>query len=630
MLNDRQKAAVEWSGSCIVMAPPGSGKTRVLQERAGFLLKRDSQGRRIVGVTFTQDAAKELEARIRRQCGDVGDRLLCGTFHGLAKRQLEESGIRVKLASDAQQLAYLEQAHRLVVTDEKQTLAPFDEAVRYVESMKCSVVPIEPNARSGEKITLLHEVYETYEELLASMGLMDFSDLLALAVRGMRSGIQVHGEKRRQVAPLHGFHLLVDEMQDTDPIQMEWIRCHIEAGMGLTGVGDDDQSLYSWRRAGSYGGMLKLKEIARAEKITLNVTYRCAQDIMARAKTLIEHNTVREPKDTRSNNLSRGVIELRPHKNRDEEIEGMAEVIKLSGDRGNWVVLARNNWMLDVIETGLKAHGLDAVRRGAKGFWEGELQQTYLGLCRAVAGGDMVGIDGALRICAVSQSALDGLHQRVHSRRPGAVERFLAAERLPGVIGELQGLMRNWRAKASEGQVDLVAYDVATFLTRNGKLVKAARLGQESIKDYDLKLSVATKIVKTCGELVAKRRGTLSMRLMGIDETKERTQLDAFGEPIETVTLMTLHASKGLEFKNVWIAAAEPGLIPSKRATDIEEERRLFYVGMTRAIERLVISRSIKDSKLQFSPFVTEADLLSRYSELPVFVSKAQAEKTES
>lgn len=630
------------------MAPPGSGKTRVLQERAAYLLERDKTDRRIIAVTFTADAAKELDGRIRRQCPDVGERVLCGTFHSLAKRQIEEAGLRIKLASDHQQTAFLNEAYNSTVNSQQKGLASFDEAVRYIEQMKSSVIEIAPKDDAPAKIQLLHGVYEAYDDMLATLGLMDFSDLIAVAVRGMRQGTKVHGDRFVSVKPLAGFHMLVDEVQDTDDLQLEWVRCHIEANMGLTAVGDDDQSIFSFRKAASLSGMMRLMELSRGEKIVLTESYRCAQVITAVAKNLIRKNVHREHKDTVTRNLAPGIIELRPAQHRDDEIKMMADIIKLSGERGNWAVLARNNWLLDEIERGLKGLGLNTARRGAKGFWEGELQQAYLGLLRSLTGGDMTGIDTALRLCGEGSNALEALHASVGSRSGGAMRRFVEGNDRPGVIGELQKMMRTWTARLKSNEVELVAHDVAAFLISRGQLIPKAKLAKLAPEERKKRYEGCKKVLTSCANAVAGRRGTLAMRIMGIDDAKERPNLNEFGEVEDVVTLMTMHSSKGLEFKNVWLAGCENGIVPSKRAPDQEEERRIFYVALTRAINRLVISRALSNAKppkpgeekekkrkedeqlTEWSPFLDEAGIHQVATSAPVFVAPPEEVKREA
>lgn len=629
MLNNAQKQAVYATGSCVVMAPPGSGKTRVLQERAAHLLTQYRTGGRIIGVTFTQDAARELEGRIRRQMGDIGDRLICGTFHSLCKRQIEEAGFKVKLVNDVQQSEFMQRAYKAVVADGSVSL---EEAVRYIEAVKSSVTPVVPSAQSLDKARTLHGVYEAYEEILESMGLMDFGDLMAKAVRGMLDGIEVGGRKIA-VPPLRGFHLMVDEVQDTDEMQYQWIRCHIRSGMKLTAVGDDDQSIYSWRGAASYAGILRLIKESKADVTVLDTSYRCAQRIMSCAVKLINKNNDRQFKQTRSNNPNAGVIELRELKSREAEILDMADTIRLSGDIGSWVVLARSNALLQQVELAFsKAQpSIKTKRRGGKGFWEGDTQQLYVGVLRSLATGDIVGVDAALRHMGASSSTLEDLHRRCRSKEPRAAYRLMGASGLTGQVETLRSALRSWMILLKAQNVDQVCLDVATFLCAHGafsdKKVTVRKTGPDGkeIKIQKTKGQIQKELITTCGEVMRKRRGPLSARLYGLEDGEDKKGVDDDGNPNDAVTLMTFHGSKGLEFPNVWMMGCEEGIVPSLKSVDEEEERRLFYVGMTRAINRLVMSRALKlkEEKLgdkarknakpidtQLSRFVTECGVL--------------------
>jgi superfamily I DNA/RNA helicase len=598
VLNNAQKQAVYATGSCVVMAPPGSGKTRVLQERAAHLLTQDRTGGRIIGVTFTQDAAKELEGRIRRQMGDIGDRLLCGTFHSLCKRQIEEAGFKVKLVNDVQQSEFMQRAYKAVVADGSVSL---EDAVRYIETVKSSVTPVVPSAQSLDKSRTLHAVYEAYEEILESMGLMDFGDLMAKAVRGMLDGIEV-GDRKIVVPPLRGFHLMVDEVQDTDEMQYQWIRCHVRAGMKLTAVGDDDQSIYGWRGAASYSGILRLVKESKADVTVLDTSYRCAQRIMACAVKLINENKDRQFKQTRSNNPKAGAIEFKELATRAAEILAMADTIRLSGDIGSWVVLARSNALLQQVEQAFSSAtpSIKTKRRGGKGFWEGDTQQLYVGLLRSLSTGDMVGVDAVLRLMGVSSSTLEDLHRRCRSKEPRAAYRLMSASGLTGQVETLRSAMRSWMILMKAQNVDQVCLDVASFLCAHGvfsdKKITVKKKGTDGKEEKVKKIKgqIQKDLIKTCGEAMKKRRGPLSARLYGLEDGEDTKGLDDDGNPIDAVTLMTFHGSKGLEFPNVWMMACEEGIVPSLKSVDEEEERRLFYVGMTRAIDRLVMSRALK------------------------------------
>lgn len=598
MLNNAQKQAVYATGSCVVMAPPGSGKTRVLQERAAYLLSQNRTGGRIIGVTFTQDAAKELEGRIRRQMGDIGDRLLCGTFHSLCKRQIEEAGFKVKLVNDTQQSEFIQRAYNAVVADGSVSI---EDAARYIETVKSSVNPVMPSAQSLDKARTLHAVYEAYEQILESMGLMDFGDLMAKAVRGMLDGIEV-GDRKIVVPPLRGFHLLVDECQDTDEMQYQWIRCHLRSGMKLTAVGDDDQSLYSWRGATAYEGMLRLIKESRADVTVLDTSYRCGQRIIQCAVNLINKNSDRQFKQTRSNNPNAGSIELRQAKTREAEINLMADEIRLSGKIGSWVVLARSNALLSQVEEIFSRcqPPLKTQRRGGKGFWEGDTQQVYVGLLRSLTTGDMVGVDAVLRLMGVGSGTIEEIHRRCRSKEPRGAYRLMGASGLSGQVETLRSAMRGWMILLKAQNVDQVCLDVATFLCANGafseKKVTIKTKGEDkaSGKITKTKAEIQKGILTKCGEFMKSRRGPLAVRLFGLEKSEENDALDDEGDKAEAVTLMTFHGSKGLEFQNVWMMACEEGIVPSLKSVDEEEERRLFYVGMTRAIDRLVMSRAIK------------------------------------
>lgn len=585
MLNPGQQQAVRAVGHCMICACPGSGKTTVLKFRAVHLLDLNP-GSRLLAVTFTSDAAGELEERIRAQNPKLGDRLISGTFHSLAKRQIERAGKRVNLKAQPA-AAILKAAYKEVITNSQ--MYPYEDVASRVEFYKTHL---------GHEFGTLQadpaeEVYMRYKEMMAERGFHDFSDLLSIATKGMMKP-RDHPD---YIPPYPVDFLLADEFQDTDDIQYRWIAAHIEAGTRVTIVGDDDQSIYGFRFAAGYQGMVNFQKLTDAAQINLDTTYRCANEILAPAAKLIANNKERLVKTLVTENKAQGQVRVLRFPDRDSEITGLVNAIAANGDFGNWAILARTNSQLEKVELGLQEAGIPCTRSGRTPFWELELPSLFLSVLKSIAGGDMAGIDALLRRCGVSEPTLTLINGRVMPSRPGAMSRFLNEpdESYPAVVRRLIGVLPTWMGMSKDTErTDRVALGLNLFMSRN--LLHTAANAKAAADR-------ANALLSSCEVQLSKLQGTLKQRLHHIQRQAEGTD-----EESDAVRLMTLHSSKGLEFKHVWIIGCESGVIPSAQSP-IEEERRLFYVGMTRAKLNLFLSHQ-RNKDAQPSPFLAEAGLV--------------------
>jgi len=589
MLNHAQQQAVRVVGHALITACPGSGKTTVLKHRAKFLLQLDPDCI-LCGVTFTSESAAELDSRIRAEVPNVGDRVICGTFHSLCKRQLTRAGRKFVLITDVQQSELMRRAHFETAEDTGCTL---EAAVMYIEHVKCQVDPILPSPHVEPRVA----VYERYQELLRQMGAMDFSDLLVECVRGMKTG---------EVAPVSNSEgrpittMLVDEFQDTDEVQLAWVKEHIRHGATVTVVGDDDQSIYGWRNALGYQGMERFRKDTNATHIALNLTYRCSREIIAPAARLITHNTERVEKVLDTANKDRGDVKLMRFNSEQEEVDGILRAIAQSGKWGDWGVLARTNAQLDSLERALLSEKIDYVRSGGTSFWELRGPALFLGVCQSMATGDMIGVDELMRKIGVGESQIASLHKACNSRIPGALDRFLqgAAAIEPkkdDKLGTLRKRLAEWRAMIAKREEVLALDGLARYIRSNAKLYDKVPDAKSMERDGQM--------LRQCAETLSRLSGNLGARLITL-RNSDRKKSDS---KEEAVRLLTLHSSKGLEFERVWMVGCEQGVLPS-RQSPIPEERRLFFVGMTRAKRHLFMSY-VRSQRTPPSMFLQEAGI---------------------
>lgn len=571
--DDHQRAAIALDGHGLISACPGAGKTRVLALRSARLLSTHRQGR-LVAVTFTRDAARSLRERILAEAGPQhGRRVASGTFHALALNQLKrhhgKGALRVLSAREQRML--MMQAWERASAEAEFTFDRFDDACTAIESIKATLDPA-----PSPKTSAAGAVYATYQRLLARAGANDFADLLLRTVREMGQGA---------LRPIQARWLLVDEAQDMDDVQYAWIAAHVKAGVEVMCVADDDQSIYQWRHALGYQGLMRFRSETGARHLTLPTNYRCRPEILAPAALLVSHNHDRVDKDIRASRGPGGAIAVLANATRWDEATRIVNHLNDTGPAG-WAVLARTNRTLDAVELALGAEGIAYQRLGGEGFWEKPAAQAYLGLLKSVADLDAVALLQALRWAGLFRGP------RIEVSSGEDAEALLArlAEVAPGETAgasqraarTLKGIHRDWREAAERERVPLVAWGVAQWL--------AASVDERRGAVFDW-----------CAEALCKASGPLRARVARLT-TPRPAKKDAG----QGVALMTMHAAKGLEFPGVWIVACEEGMIPHADS-ELQEERRLFYVAMTRAEDTLVLSFARDEGKP--SRFIEEADL---------------------
>lgn len=587
-LNSFQERAVLTPGHCTILACPGSGKTRVLTARAGHIITNNELGR-LAAVTFTRDAATELLSRIMASChSDHARRIAVGTFHSLALNQLRRNsrGKMPRLINDGERMAVLRRCWKDFAPSLK-----FEDVIKEVDQAKGSVTPY-----VFEDI-LMERIFKAYEDALAADLAMDFSDILLRATRGMLDG---------SIQPLPIRWLLVDEAQDMDAVQMEWILAHGRNGVQITLVGDDDQSLYSFRHALGYEGLQDVSMALNSVDLSLPVNYRCAPNILMHAAKLIACNANRAAKNIKAEKTELGTIKVFRRADRMDEATALTKAIlgiepgsALDTDpnalakrdfdpksMGEWAVLARTNLLLDEIEIFLKSAGIEVKRAGSKSIWEHGVGAVYSGLIRSVATDSWMGMANAISFCGGSNSWVNE-HSRANcgnllARFDAAIDSAPDDKSRKLAVALREGYI-SWSEQARKSRVNLVVFGITAFLAPHCKPPQR-RL-----------LTMMQKI------FTERLQGSLLQRLNILSRSEKEKDVEQ-----GVVHLLTLHSSKGLEWDNVWIAGCEEGTLPHTDSTE-EEERRLMYVGMTRPRSTLMLSSAISEG--MESRFLEEAGL---------------------
>jgi len=600
-LNPVQRQAVEHPGGpLLILAGAGSGKTRVLTGRIAHLVReRGVPPEQILAFTFTNKAAREMRSRAAALLGGDDLKVWLGTFHGtcvrILRRHAEALGFpRSFVIYDTDdQRSLLRELLREVGADDDKRLTPAGAGGR-ISRLKNEGMPPAEYAKTAFTPTdrKLAQVYERYERALRDRAAMDFDDLLLYTVRLFDLDEGVH-----RLYSSRFRHVLVDEYQDTNAIQFELIERLSRLHRNLTVVGDDDQSIYGWRGADVANILSFEKRYPEAEVLRLTQNYRSTQTILRAANGVVRHNTARKEKELWTENPAGDPLTL--HVLPDEEAEGEKVVSVLleerrRGGRSNrdFAVLYRTNAQSRAVENALRRSAIPYQLTGGISFYERREVKDVLAYLRAlVQPKDAVSWNRILNVPprGIGKTTVERLQQFSQERGldvPDALahpELVLAlgapaAKKLAGVAALFQS-MRPFLARTAPA---CVAEVVAAVRYREYLLEDSPAEAEERIENVEELIAGA--------EAYALRAEDPSVEGF-LSEVALLTDVDLWDDAEDTVNLMTIHSAKGLEFPVVLIVGLEEGVLPHASAVDdaaqLEEERRLFYVALTRARERI-------------------------------------------
>jgi ATP-dependent DNA helicase Rep len=598
-MNPAQLEAVRYlDGPLLVLAGAGSGKTRVITQKIAWLM--DSAGvaaDRIVAITFTNKAAKEMRERAARLVEGRSEGLLISTFHSLGVRILRQEARHVGLkpnfsildASDTGQLF-------------QEMLRDADKArVRLIQNRislwKNAVIgPQEAAQQAADDLEAgAATVYAEYERTLRAYQAVDFDDLIRLPVELFEQHDDVAGRWRSRI-----WHLLVDEYQDTNRCQYRLLKALTGARASFTAVGDDDQSIYGWRGADIENLRLLRDEYPRLKVIKLEQNYRSTTRILAAANSVIANNPKLFEKKLWSERGHGDAVQVVACRDGEHEAEWVAARLQAHRfeHRGKWsdyAILYRGNYQARAFEQQLRAQKIPYVLSGGQSFFERAEIKDLTCYLRLLANPD----DDPAFIRAVTtpkrgigSSTLEALGRAAGRRHQGlleaafapGIETELTAKPLAAVrefcqfIRRIEG--RAVREPAGEVLRDLlraIGYESWLFETLEAREAEDKWANVRDFVDWlERKGQEEKKNLLELAQAVA----LLSM----IDK-------DEGGQ--EAVQLATLHAAKGLEFRHVFLVGVEEGVLPHRESIEpkkLEEERRLMYVGITRAEMSLTLT----------------------------------------
>ncbi len=611
-LNDAQRQAVcAEANNVLVLAGAGSGKTRVLVHRIAWMLAAESATPYgILAVTFTNKAAGEMRGRIEQLLGIPSSGMWVGTFHGIAHRLLrshwKEAGLsqHFQVMDSEDQLRAVRRVIREMGLDEGQW--PPKESQWYINARKDEGKRPESLDHHGDPhLRHMIEIYAEYERYCQRAGVIDFAELLlrSHSLWLEQPEILQHYQNRFR-------YILVDEFQDTNTIQYAWLRMLAGKSLSMFAVGDDDQSIYGWRGAKVENIHQFSKDFKNTETYRLEQNYRSTGNILNAANALIDHNAERMGKELWTDDGEGELIQLYAAFNEQDEAQFIVDKIRdwvdKGGLRSECAVLYRSNAQSRVIEERLIQHGLPYRVYGGLRFFERQEIKDALAYLRLINNRD----DDASfeRIVNVPTRGIGGRTVEVirETARNSGVPMWQAAYHLiehkqlaARALNALQFFVQRIEdmKKAIDGiqlheQIEHVIHE--SGLIDHYKKEKGEK-GRTRIENLDELINAGRNYDEDAFEEEIEQSDVLTAFLSHASLEAGERQGDEWDDCVQ---LMTLHSAKGLEFKQVFLCGLEEGLFPHRLSVEepgrLEEERRLCYVGMTRAMERLVVSYAEK------------------------------------
>ncbi len=631
-LNPKQQEAVSaGDGPILVLAGPGSGKTRVLTHRVAWLItRRHIAPWKIVAVTFTNKAAREMKERLVRIVGEQGvAQLTVGTFHAICARWLRIDGKHLGIASNFviydsdDQRSAVKQAVEELELDEKRfrpgaVLATISRAKSELKDAK----QFSQSTRDYWEEAVAR-IYKRYADVLDRNNALDFDDLLMKVAQMLKEFpeiLQRYQEKYK--------HILVDEFQDTNPAQYAIVKLLAAKHKNILVVGDPDQSIYAFRAADIRNILNFEHDFPQARTILLEQNYRSTQTILDTAQSVIIANRKRKKKKLWTENDAGLPVTLFEAYNENEEADFVVSEIKRLVARGmvrprECAVMYRTNAQSRAIEDAFVKQGAPYRLVGATRFYERKEVKDVLAYLRVIANpDDSISLNRIINVPPRGMGAktIALLQQSAARRDVSLVEEVLALAQTAdpsagsGQAGRQTANNQPPRPPSLEGRARRALADFAHLLEE----LFAARdvLNVQELLDLLLERTAYGKFVRDgTDEGESRWENVMELRTKAqqfdefeppdglrtlLEDVSLTSDVDNYDPNADATTLLTLHTAKGLEFPVVFIVGLEEGIIPHSRSLEdpdgIEEERRLFYVGITRAMQRLYLLYTFKRS----------------------------------
>ncbi|MCB2230131.1 UvrD-helicase domain-containing protein [bacterium] len=600
-LNPAQRDAVETTdGPLLVIAGAGSGKTRVLTRRLAYLLtSRKATPYQLLAVTFTNKAAGEMKERVGKLVGGSVVDMNVSTFHSFCARLLRREASAIGYDTNFT-IFDADDALSLVKTCLKDLgfsdgQFPPKGQMRKISDAKNRLIGPETFAQqsSGYFESRTAEIYKLYQTRLRACNGMDFDDLLFNAVMLLRNGSGI-GDKYRSFFK----YVLVDEYQDTNHVQYLLLKELVGPDKNICVVGDEDQSIYGWRGADISNILNFEKDFPGAKIIKLEQNYRSTSRILKAASAVIANNDMRKEKTLWTDVGDGENLELFLVDNANDEAARIVEQIDNAQHEMSLketVVLYRTNAQSRAFEEQLRRRGLPYQIVGGVGFYQRKEIKDLLAYLKLIVNTkDDVSFGRVINYPkrGIGQKTTQSIAMIASQQGTSQYEIARNAELYPDLAGKAKritpftDIIEKYRTDLEHRPVDLLIQDLVTDLNLIEELLAEDSVaGQGRVDNIEAFIEGASEYARANGN------NGLANYLADISLF---TDLDAYREIENKLTLMTLHAAKGLEFDTVYLVGLEEGLFPLQRTVmeplELEEERRLFYVGATRAKKKLYLS----------------------------------------
>ncbi|MEM8733843.1 MAG: UvrD-helicase domain-containing protein [Planctomycetota bacterium] len=607
-LNESQVAAVTHvDGPMMVLAGPGSGKTRVVTHRIAHLIASGIHPRSIVALTFTNKAAQEMRERVESLVGNAD--LWMGTFHGFCVRLLRRYARLVGLPENFSIYDTGDSESTLKVAVQKasfelthQSIGSLANRISYFKNRLVTPEILESEALSSEEHAV-RQVYPFYQQELLSNGAVDFDDILMHTAVLLRSNPELRSEWDHRLS-----HIMVDEYQDTNLAQYVIVRHLCVDEPNLVATGDPDQSIYGWRGANSKNVTNFERDYPGLKVVRLEENYRSTPQILSAADSLIRHNTYRKEKSLLPTREQGTDVRLVVYPSARDEAEEIADEILACSERGaqlkDFAVLYRTNAQSRLFEHALMRRQLPFQLIGGYRFYmrkeikdlvaylllihnpedDVALMRAINSPTRGIGKQTLAKIAGhaasrGLPMLAACRECVEG--GIVSKRAASSVKKFLT------IYDQLCTLVHGPLTDLLQTTIELTKY--REFLSKQKPADDDGDVGE----NLDELLAEAYEIDHAIDPVTELEEERTPLERF-LEFAALQSESDRFDGHQDQMTLMTMHAAKGLEFANVYIAAVEENVLPHSRSKDdplqLEEERRLFFVGITRAKDQLQIS----------------------------------------
>ncbi len=604
-LNQPQQQAVKCiDRPCLVLAGAGSGKTGVITRKVAWLLRQGYAAQHICAVTFTNKAAREMRQRVTRLIDSKTTKgLKISTFHSLGQRILIHESHRLGyrrgfsiMDSRDVETCLGELAHRL-----EQDSDYIRQTMYQISRWKNDFVAPAAAAATADTPLLQAQarLYEEYQQHLQTCNSMDFDDLIMLPVQLFRDHAEVLNNWQDRIR-----YLLIDEYQDTNTSQYELVKALCGIRQKLTVVGDDDQSIYAWRGARPENLQRLQQDFAALEVIKLEQNYRSSSRILGAANQLIANNRHLYEKKLWSASAAGELIRVFPCKNADDEanrvvVDILSKRFQENTPCSQFAILYRSNFQSRNYEKALRDHSIPYQVAGGNAFFERREIKDILAYLRLLSNPD--DDQALLRIINVPRREIGATSIKALATYAGSRKRSLDVAMRE--LGLLESINNRARIRI-QGFIELIAelrqqalqddaMDLCRALVSRIDYSDWLRETCTSVKQAEAAMENVMELISWIGNLQKERDDksldavVAHLSLMSILENGEDQK------PQDAVQLMTIHAAKGLEFEHIYLVGFEEDSLPHHQSQDddgIEEERRLAYVGITRAASNLTLS----------------------------------------